>query len=205
MECTKRVCCLVALLSHTNVGAACDVVQLSEPETGKTIASARPTLRWHVDDPAQVTRVQVLSYIPEGGVIRTIDVATDQSSFTPTQALTSSTGAVKVLLTQGCASAGHEDLLAQPVTFFIDTALGCEAPGQGEVIRHEGLVIARWAPSAKASSYELKTLEPSPEGGRSVVVDTVSIGLDPPPPGSLLKVRSLCEGGRSDWLRIALD
>jgi hypothetical protein len=205
MDCTKLTLCLITLFLHGMAVAACEQVPLSQPEAGHTIGSTTPTLIWRTAQPERVTRVQILSYTPEGGVIRTIDVATEQSSFTPSQALTPAASAVKVLLTQGCGSVDHEDLLAQPVSFFIDTALTCEAPSRGEVLRRDGSVTVLWAASTNALHYETRILEPYSEKHRSAILEAPRVTLNPPSSGGLLKGRSLCGGGRSDWLRLPLD
>lgn len=185
---------------------ACEHIRLLHPRAGETVSSVRPELVWEKSDSAGVTRLQILSYIPEGGVLKTVDIATQESVFRPNADLTKSKAAVKVLISRNCTDKSHESLLAQPASFFINNNQTCPLPTGPEAVLRDGYAFISWNQSLEASGYESYISAPNLGPAQIFKADEGQNYLALPAPGTpnLLKLRSLCPAGTSKWISVGL-
>ncbi|MBL4609891.1 MAG: hypothetical protein JKY58_04365 [Pseudomonas sp.] len=186
----------------------CEQLELLSPLKGETVSSVRPELSWAPASAGStgVTRLQVLSYVPEGGVIKTVDTATQENIFRPTTDLARSHAAVKVLITRNCSDITHESLIAQPAAFFIDPTLACPSPENPEAILGEGYAFVSWVASERATGYESYISGPQITKPQlfEAAHDVTHLKLSAPTTPSLVNLRSICPEGASKWVTISM-
>lgn len=185
---------------------ACEHIRLLQPQVGETVSSLRPELVWETGDSAEFTRLQILSYIPEGGVLKTVDIATQDNFFRPNVDLTKSRAAVKVLISRNCTDKSHESLLAQPASFFINNSETCSVPTGPKAVLRDGYAFISWNQSLEATGYESYISAPNLGAAPVFKAEEGLNHLSLPAPGipSLLKLRSLCPAGTSKWISVGL-
>jgi hypothetical protein len=135
-----------------DAGADCPAPRITAPAADVTLAAARPTLQWAPVPGATGYRVQLVSRVPEGGVIVSLDTLATAPSFAPPQPLTDLGAIVRVTVAARC---GAETSPETALRFFIDTRLGCPAVADPAVERDGSGVRLRWQPVEGVERYEV--------------------------------------------------
>ncbi|MCB1905453.1 MAG: hypothetical protein KDI18_15460 [Gammaproteobacteria bacterium] len=142
----------VCLTCPAVAGASCPAPRIITPVADTTLATVRPALRWTPVTGATGYRVRVVSRVPEGGMIATLDSLTTQPGFEPPQPLTELNAIVRVTVTPQCET---ETGSKASLRFFIDTRIGCPVVADPVVEQGAGGSTLRWAPVADAQRYEV--------------------------------------------------
>ena len=148
------------LLTGTAGGtdAPCGPVRITEPAADAFLGLPRPTLRWTPAPGARAYRVRLLSRVPEGGTLVSLDVQTSPPDFTPPRPLAHALAVVRVTVTPRCGEGpaladGRE---AAP-RFFLDTRLACGTPQALTAEPAAGGARLHWAAVQGARAYEVLT------------------------------------------------
>ena len=110
------------------------------------------SLQWAPAPGATGYRVRLVSRVPEGGVIVSLDTLTTAPSFDPPQPLTDLGAIVRFTVAARCgAETGPETSLR----FFIDTRLGCPAVADPAAEPNAAGPRLHWKPVEGAERYEV--------------------------------------------------
>jgi hypothetical protein len=133
-------------------GAGCPAPHITAPAADTTLAAARPTLQWAPVPGATGYRVRLVSRVPEGGVIVSLDTLTTAPSFDPPQPLADLGAIVRFTVAARC---GTETGPETSLRFFIDTRLGCPAVADPTVEPGAAGPRLHWKPAAGVERYEV--------------------------------------------------
>jgi hypothetical protein len=134
----------------------CGPVSFIEPGIDATVGSARPTIRWTPAPGATAYRVRLVSRVPEGGTLVSLDVQTAEAVFTPPKPLGDSLAVVRVTVTPRCGQGpSHAEGREAAYRFFVDTRLSCPAVTGLRFNPAGSSPRLHWAPVESARGYEV--------------------------------------------------
>lgn len=132
----------------------CGQAQLIAPVAG-TITDPQPELRWTPVDGATGYRVRLISRVPEGKALVSLDTNVLEPRFKPPQPLTDYRARVQLTVQALCGGQVGPISDAARGRFSIDAAALCAAPDSFSVERTERGIGVSWRTSPAARSYEV--------------------------------------------------
>lgn len=154
------------------------------------------TLWWNdsTSDSAVRYRAELELRVPEGKVLRVVDVVTEIRTVTFSAALAEGKAALKVRVSSDCPSDAGEAMREEEAKFFIDSSRVCVAPAS--ISLAEGGSEIRWPPVAGAVKYDV-ALSDAISGREIAKEQTMGVAFAIPSEHGLLiaVVRPFCHGG----------
>jgi len=135
--------------------AACGTPRVTGPET-VIITETQPRISWTTVERADHYRVRLVSRVPEGRTLHTLDTIVPTNHLVPPSALADTKAKVTVTVTAHCPNGyGLPSKVEEGGRFLIDASSTCALPAAPELTTSGNSARLRWEKANRAEEYRV--------------------------------------------------